>query len=218
MFCRRIARGYFSKKQIHPVNLSVNHFLHPRLSPSQFHLRDSRSSRKITGNDASPPPASIRSTVNRGGRDVVIMNLGDDVNKEAPLYITPPEMDSPTKFTKKTIQTITRQLMNPALKNAKEIDNAQNRNEEHISTGVRQSPRTNNTDIIPLHRLTPIQMDSSLVKDKQKKKKAEEDLTLEINMHRKKVVNQSEKFSKKPHKEIQALVAKGWEKRDGRID
>ncbi|KAL4558174.1 hypothetical protein LXL04_036372 [Taraxacum kok-saghyz] len=33
-----------------------------------------------------------------------------------------------------------------------------------------------------------------------------------------KVVNQSEKFSKKPHKEIQALVAKGWEKRDGRIE
>ena len=42
-------------------------------------------------------------------------------------------------------------------------------------------------------------------------------LLCEINMHRKKVVNQSENFSKKSHKEIQALVAKGWEKKDRRI-
>ncbi|KAL4579520.1 hypothetical protein LXL04_015670 [Taraxacum kok-saghyz] len=69
---------------------------------------------KITGNDASPPPASIRSIVNRGRRVVVIMNL----------------------------------------------------------RAVRQSPRKNNTDIIQLHRLSPIQIDSSYVKDKQKKKKA----------------------------------------------
>ncbi|KAL4567261.1 hypothetical protein LXL04_022840 [Taraxacum kok-saghyz] len=43
-------------------------------------------------------------------------------------------MDSPTKFTKKTIQTITRQLRNSALENAQEIHNVQNTNEEQIST------------------------------------------------------------------------------------
>ena len=43
-------------------------------------------------------------------------------------------MDSPTKFTKKTIQTITRQLMNPTLKNAQQIHSAQTTNEEHIPT------------------------------------------------------------------------------------
>ncbi|KAL4572042.1 hypothetical protein LXL04_018810 [Taraxacum kok-saghyz] len=54
-------------------------------------------------------------------------------------------MDSPTKLTKKRIQTITHQLMNPALQNVQEIHNVQNTNEEHISTEQKQSPTESQT-------------------------------------------------------------------------
>ncbi|CAH1415983.1 unnamed protein product [Lactuca virosa] len=42
-------------------------------------------------------------------------------------------------------------------------------------------------------------------------------LLCEINIHRKKIIQQSEVFAKKSDEKIKSLLAKGWKKKDGRI-